>query len=173
MTELPSGPQEVLARTSRRHREAVQARDYLEIPSWYRQIPATPYVPGWTCLYGIKCGDFLKIGITRTLGRRFEDIQKCNPNKCRIAIEHRVATSGAIFAERFLHETFAKQRLHGEWFAIKPADVRPHLKEAAKRAAIVAEIRMRVTERYPAYDENDPDRPRPTIQEIVNMPRQL
>ncbi|MYY80869.1 MULTISPECIES: GIY-YIG nuclease family protein [unclassified Streptomyces] len=75
---------------------------------------------------GARDGLTVKIGVTRSLEKRLQQIQ----NMCPIRVEVLWHTAGGRVLEKALHAHFACQRSHGEWFTFCSDPV------AAIRAAI-------------------------------------
>ena len=69
------------------------------------------------CVYVIRQGISgpVKVGYTRSLGVRMDDLQRGNPDQLELVI----ATPGTLKNERRLHKLFAKQRVLGEWFRLE------------------------------------------------------
>lgn len=116
---------------------------YLDIPSWYSSEPPPPYDDTHMFVYVVACGAFSKIGISRNVEARVKGFRDGNPYPCTIAIKRKVPASGAIYAERYLHEVFSDKRMHGEWFAVTADEIRPYVLNATKRANKAAKIRKR------------------------------
>jgi hypothetical protein len=68
-----------------------------------------------TLIYVLRRGDSreVKIGITRDLARRVKAIQHANAQPITVF----ATFPGDPFAERRVHERFARARVRGEWFA--------------------------------------------------------
>jgi hypothetical protein len=66
-------------------------------------------------LYAIMCIETrrTKIGCTGNLGQRFDTLQACSPTRL-VVYGH---AAGLGFLEPVLHEFYAADRLHGEWFS--------------------------------------------------------
>jgi hypothetical protein len=126
-----------------------------DIPPWYSSEPPPPYNDTIMFVYVIECGGFSKIGISKNVEARLKQFREGNPFPCTIAIKRRVLTSGAIYAERYLHDVFSDKRMHGEWFAVAAQEIRPFILNATKRANTAAKIRKRLCR---APGKNDPYR---------------
>lgn len=82
-----------------------------------------PDLPGFAweegTIYYLMCSETgrMKIGYTRgDVQKRLKSLQTGSPTKLRVAAIH----PGTPESERRLHEQFAEDRLHGEWFDISP-----------------------------------------------------
>lgn len=60
-------------------------------------------------------GDPVKIGWSVSPGRRIQELQTGSPNQLLMLATH----SGPPELEKFLHDQFASQRSHGEWFSLE------------------------------------------------------
>lgn len=69
-------------------------------------------------VYFIRCGEFVKIGLTDAHGgeRRLQLMQVNNPEKLELIAEF----EGTIANERWLHERFLHLHHRGEWFRAAP-----------------------------------------------------
>lgn len=70
----------------------------------------------WIYFVQANCGGPIKIGWTQDIDRRVRDMQAVNPFKLLVVGKFR----GKLCDERRLHDEFASERLHGEWF--EPTD---------------------------------------------------
>lgn len=71
-------------------------------------------------VYFITDGNYIKIGKAQDPLKRLAGIQTGNPNKCDILyLVPCKAASMATQIESYLHKTYEKYRLCGEWFNIK------------------------------------------------------
>lgn len=68
------------------------------------------------CVYFLKAGDFVKIGIASSLRARVKALQTACPHPLETIGVIPVDLSSAYDVERELHEKFAGHRTHGEWF---------------------------------------------------------
>jgi hypothetical protein len=80
--------------------------DLSNIPGWKRKVR----LPNLT--YLIRCGDFVKIGITSDIEGRLRALESCNPHTLTVIALLR----GGRALERALHKRFAEQRHRDEWF---------------------------------------------------------
>ena len=79
---------------------------------------ATSFPQGLVYIVGVWSLEYVKIG--RTSGdvrRRIANLQTACPLARRLALVLR----GGVALERELHERFAAQRVHGEWFRVRGA----------------------------------------------------
>lgn len=67
-------------------------------------------------VYVIRCGDFIKIGMTLDLPQRVKDFQTGNPHQIEIIA---VIDAAGRATETRLHRHFAKFRHRYEWFHLK------------------------------------------------------
>lgn len=86
-------------------------------------------------LYILKCGEYLKIGITRDMDKRLKQIDAANPMPVVKIATKTVPLAGVAFAEAWLHRELQESRVKGEWFAIDEKTALSLLPEAARRAA--------------------------------------
>lgn len=63
-------------------------------------------------LYFIRCGDFIKIGITTNILQRYRHLNTANP----LPISVFMVGDGDVDLERTIHEDFKELRVKGEWF---------------------------------------------------------
>ncbi len=59
-----------------------------------------------------EAGGNIKIGFTRTLYKRFREIQACSPLPLKIIL----LINGTEYLEQSLHSKFSRHRVHYEWF---------------------------------------------------------
>ena len=71
-----------------------------------------------SCLYFLRQGAAVKIGITSDLARRFAQIKTSAPLPCKI--ENVVYTHHGELLERQLHSALADHNTHLEWFVLPP-----------------------------------------------------
>lgn len=71
-----------------------------------------------SCLYFLRQGDRVKIGITSNVERRFAQIKTSAPQPC--TIENVVYTHYGELLERKLHHALAEYNTHLEWFDLPP-----------------------------------------------------
>lgn len=67
-------------------------------------------------LYIVKCQQFYKIGSTRDINSRMQQLATGNPFD--ITIEKLYSFKNSEIVERSLHQKFEKQRHRGEWFIL-------------------------------------------------------
>ena len=72
-----------------------------------------------SCVYFIRQGDAIKIGITDELDRRFAQIKTSAAVACKI--ENAVYTHHGRTLERKLHQSLAFYNSHLEWFVLPPS----------------------------------------------------
>ncbi len=63
-------------------------------------------------LYFIKCGDYVKIGTSRSVKDRIDQLQTGNPQE----IEVLAVFEEQAFREYAIHKTFVHLNIRGEWF---------------------------------------------------------
>jgi len=63
-------------------------------------------------VYVIRCEDYVKIGWSKTVKRRFNQISSCNPFPCELL----GSTPGTVGDEGVLHLLLDTPRVKGEWF---------------------------------------------------------
>lgn len=101
---------DLTAKTVGIERERNGKTESVPVPRPYRG----PY-PGGS-VYFISDGEYIKIGSSERVGRRFKSLQSGNPKK----LELLGAVSAKLFSEYGLHRRFADIRVHGEWFKHTP-----------------------------------------------------
>ena len=94
-----------------------------------------------SCVYFIRQGDAIKIGITDNLDQRFAQIKTSAALPCKI--ESVVYTHYGKMLERKLHQAFADYNNHLEWFVL-PTEIEEML-FAAKSARDIEHILTRAT----------------------------
>lgn len=71
----------------------------------------------YCCVYFIRSGEFVKIGVARSVQRRLASLQTASPLPLEmLGILKFVSDSDAYRAERRLHLCFHSDRSNGEWF---------------------------------------------------------
>ena len=88
-------------------------------------------------LYCIQCQQFIKIGISADFDNRLKTLQSATPFPISVVALRTVPLAGLEYAESYLHQHFADQQVQGEWFKIKPRDLKLPLRRAQKRADIM------------------------------------
>ena len=90
--------------------EVTRSRRYLELS----EVTYVVDEKLWPVVYFLqpKEGGNIKIGFTRTLYKRFREIQACSPLPLKIVL----LINGTEYLEQSLHSKFRKHRLHYEWF---------------------------------------------------------
>ncbi len=74
--------------------------------------------PPWHCVYAVATSGLVKIGWTTNMAQRFTALNQGSPTPVRI-----VATMpGGRPLEAWLHQSFARSRVHGEWFRLSTAE---------------------------------------------------
>ena len=68
------------------------------------------------CIYFIRDGEYVKIGWTFYLRRRFADIQLCNPRP--LTLENYYFTVYPAAEEERLHKEYTCAHVRGEWFRL-------------------------------------------------------
>lgn len=90
--------------------EAVRSRSYLGVS----ESTSVADKELWPVVYFLqpKEGGNIKIGFTRTLYKRFGEIQACSPLPLKIIL----LIDGTEYLEQSLHSKFHRHRVHYEWF---------------------------------------------------------
>lgn len=86
-------------------------------------------------VYGIKAGQFIKVGITKDLPRRLRQMQLFNPYPPEVVFELQVRE--ARWVEMRMHEELRADAIGREWFQTTPAKVRAAADVAMKKLAKV------------------------------------
>ena len=73
-------------------------------------------------VYGIQCGEFIKIGVTRSVRQRLNGMRLCNPHK--LTVVYRRKMFAAFHCERKMHEILADKAVGREWFKATIEEVR-------------------------------------------------
>ena len=76
------------------------------------------YVDDVTFVYALRSGDYIKIGVAKTIEQRVKTLQTGNPIK--IEIEHLKKTNNvfAYIDEKRLHKKLKKYHVMNEWYKI-------------------------------------------------------
>ena len=76
------------------------------------------YVDDVTFVYALRSGNYIKIGVAKTVDQRVKTLQTGNPIK--IEIEHLKKTNNvfAYIDEKILHKKFKKYHVMNEWYRI-------------------------------------------------------
>ena len=75
-------------------------------------------------LYIIECQGFYKIGTTKMVYARLNNIKTCNPFPVNLITQFRFKDAeSANTAETYLHKKFQALRERGEWFRLRATDV--------------------------------------------------
>lgn len=67
-----------------------------------------------THLYVLSCGTRLKIGVTNNIEQRLQSLTTGNPDP--ILVEYIEPRYNPHKAEKYLHNSFSKYKVRGEWF---------------------------------------------------------
>ena len=65
-------------------------------------------------IYFIKCGDFVKIGYSKSVEKRLKSLQTANPNQLEIISSF----DGNRKEEEHIHYRFRKFKVSGDWFIL-------------------------------------------------------
>lgn len=80
-------------------------------------------------VYGIQCGEFIKIGVAQNIGVRRKQFQAGNPLPLNIVVRCK-CPNGAYLLERYMHKILAEFSIGREWFRASPEQVRNALEVA-------------------------------------------
>lgn len=82
-------------------------------------VAVAPFVPRCSerRVYVVRSGDFIKVGVTDDLKRRFRGLQATNP----FDLELVASFPGDLDLERYIHRYFVADRHRFEWFRIQGA----------------------------------------------------
>jgi hypothetical protein len=75
------------------------------------------YLVGVAGVYFAGYGDYVKIGVSRSIGGRMRELSTSSPERLKI---HGIVRGGTIKLERELHRRFKQYRRNGEWFLFAP-----------------------------------------------------
>jgi hypothetical protein len=73
-------------------------------------------------VYLLKAGRYYKIGRSNSVGRRQYELSIQLPE--HTSLIHEIATDDPVGIEAYWHQRFSAMRRNGEWFALRPDDVR-------------------------------------------------
>ncbi len=77
---------------------------------------------GTTCIYLFERGEFYKIGMSRDVESRLNNLSALPPFDLKLVCK--METEHALEAEAALHDKFHNKRKRGEWFVLTKEDVR-------------------------------------------------
>lgn len=75
---------------------------------------------GW--VYGIQCREFIKVGCTQDMRRRFEEMRLANPFPLKVILKRQTRHPRRL--EAFVHRHLTHVAIGREWFMATPAQVR-------------------------------------------------
>lgn len=77
------------------------------------------------CVYFITDGEYVKVGITKSLPSRLHQLQIANPKKLTVMFVANAETrEDARTIESMIHEEFAIFHSHGEWFGVTEDEIK-------------------------------------------------
>jgi hypothetical protein len=107
--------------------------------------------PGY--LYVIVCGDYLKIGVTRDVDRRLNDMGLANPFPMHVAhTEETPSMSCAMLAERTAHRLLGDAAVGREWFIVPERRAIKTARVTAEAARLYFAARERAAREYAARE---------------------
>lgn len=65
-------------------------------------------------VYGIQCGQFIKVGVTRDLTKRLHDMRLLNPHPITVILQRKIRAP--FFCEQKMHEILSHKAIGREWF---------------------------------------------------------
>lgn len=89
-------------------------------------------------LYGLQCGEFIKIGVANAIGPRVKLLQLGNPYPLKVVIREK--NTYAYVLEKLVHQILSGKSIGREWFEVSIPEAR-----AAVRAA-KADLKERETQ---------------------------
>ena len=95
-----------------------------------------------SCLYFVRQGDAIKIGITDNLSQRFAQIKTSAAFRCKV--ENVVYTQHGRVLERKLHQALSRFNTHLEWFVLPPGIEK--MLFAAKSVGDIENVLMQIIE---------------------------
>ncbi|MDP1702623.1 MAG: GIY-YIG nuclease family protein [Aestuariivirga sp.] len=112
------------------------AGEMIELPKGF--VPAndaytnSPYNDPRVYIYGIKCGDLIKVGIAKSVAKRLKGFRLANPQPMEVVFKRHAYQAFAIRIERAMHEYLKEFAVGREWFRCTVEDV----KAASRHAKI-------------------------------------
>lgn len=85
-------------------------------------------------VYGIQCGEFIKIGVAQHIERRLRTLKLYNPLPCSVVL--RRAAPDCYWIEKRIHHILRDYSVGREWFKITPDQAREAYKAALADAMI-------------------------------------
>ena len=85
------------------------------------KVPEAPKTPRPGFVYLLESGGRYKIGMAVDVEARIKTISQ--DAACPVVLVHKIPAANKRGTEAYFHAHFAEKRLHGEWFALDPADV--------------------------------------------------
>lgn len=79
-------------------------------------------------MYGLQCGEFIKIGVANTVGARVKLLQLGNPYPMKVVIREK--SIYAYVLEKMVHTRLAEKSIGREWFAVTIPEARQAVREA-------------------------------------------
>lgn len=92
----------------------------------------SPYSDPRVYIYGIKCGDLIKVGISKSIARRLKDFRLGNPQPMEVVFKRHAYLAFSKQIERAMHEYLKEYAVGREWFRCTVEDV----KAASRHATI-------------------------------------
>lgn len=73
-----------------------------------------------TFIYGFQSGEYIKIGITKSIATRLRQLRLYNPHPITVVLKRQHIEAARI--ERVIHRVLREEAVGREWFKISPED---------------------------------------------------
>jgi hypothetical protein len=94
-------------------------------------------------VYGIQCGQFIKVGVAKSIDKRLNDMRALNPHPLTVIFRRRM--KAAFYCERKMHSVLREKSIGREWFEVSPEEVKAagiigiaHAKDVIRQWEVIA-----------------------------------
>jgi hypothetical protein len=75
-------------------------------------------------IYLLKCQDLIKIGLSKNLPKRIQQIENQIPFDIELVFSRKILSRNAYIYEKGLHDFYQGKRVKGEWFRLTEKEIK-------------------------------------------------